>query len=378
MDRLPVRIGLQADELLSSWFVRLAYAHGDKVQSLAHRIWGRSHGLLHQRDMDRGGLPVAMVRLAQVSRLPLERIEAATLGAYDGWLFTGMARRGAIHWVMPVVDHLHRRHAFGQQACPACMAGDEVPYFRRTWRLSLHCLCVKHRCRLVDRCAQCQAPLIAHRGDVGKFVPPIDAGPAYCPLCRHDHRSSPVAAVADALTIEHQRQLLDALSKGWINVAGAPVYSPLFFDGLWMLWSFLDAAPWSGPLSIKDSEDTRYGGIDHLTPSRRLVILRASASILADWPDGLMEGMRANRLSSYRLLHFCVKSPRAAPFWLWEPVHLQRDRSMYAPSALEIQEAMRYVRQRTGRLRTADVCEALHFRTRSSARIARFCRAFSP
>jgi hypothetical protein len=381
VDRLPVRIGLQTDELLSSWFVRLAYAHGDKVQSLASRIWGRSHGLLHQSDMDRGGSWATMQRLAQVSRLPLQQLEAATLSSYDGWLFTSMARRGAVHWVMPVVDRLHRRLAFGQQVCPACLAEDKVPYLRKSWRLSLHCLCVEHRCLLLDRCAECQAPLLAHRGDVGNFVPPADAGPARCPRCRHDHRTSPAAAVSDDLTIAHQRQLLDALSQGWIWIAGMPLYSPLFFDGLWMLWSFLDAAAWSGMLSIQGPDaraSKRYGGIDHLEPARRLSILCAAASFLTDWPDRLIEGMHAHRLSSYRLLHFSVKSPRAAPFWLWEPVHLYRDRSMYAPSAPEIQEVMRYVYQRTGRLRVADVCEALHFRTHSSVRIAKFCRAFSP
>ena len=41
------------------------------------------------------------------------------------------------------------------QFCPACLAEDETPYFRRGWSLATRVSCFRHGCRLRDRCPSC-------------------------------------------------------------------------------------------------------------------------------------------------------------------------------------------------------------------------------
>ncbi|MBM1818233.1 TniQ family protein, partial [Sulfitobacter pseudonitzschiae] len=41
------------------------------------------------------------------------------------------------------------------QFCPACLAEDETPYFRRSWSLATRVSCFRHGCRLRDRCPSC-------------------------------------------------------------------------------------------------------------------------------------------------------------------------------------------------------------------------------
>jgi len=42
------------------------------------------------------------------------------------------------------------------QFCPACLAEDETPYFRRSWSLATRVSCFRHGCRLRDRCPSCE------------------------------------------------------------------------------------------------------------------------------------------------------------------------------------------------------------------------------
>jgi hypothetical protein len=81
-----------------------------------------------------------------------------------------------------------RRTAFSQQFCPACLAEDIVPYFRKQWRLALFTYCLKHRIELYDECPGCHAPIAVYQGDFGRELK--DALPMHvCPLCGVDLRS---------------------------------------------------------------------------------------------------------------------------------------------------------------------------------------------
>lgn len=369
---LPVRIHPLDDECLSSWFTRLAHANGEKVQRLAFQIWGRGQRVVGLNDLDRGTRADVLEPLAAISRMPLTAVQETTLQAYEGWLCEEVGKRGVRPWVRPVVDGSHRRRLFGQQACSLCLKEDHTPYFRRSWRLALHCICPTHGCVLVDRCEQCGAPLVAQRGDVGSQSVRHRSGLTACWKCGSDLREVTVTRASER-DVEHQDTLLSALRNGWASVAGAPVHSVLFFGGLRMLWAFLDAPRWSRGLAVTASPNPRrrYGGFEVLPVAERIPLLAAAGAYLDDWPDRLIRDMQQHRISSSRLLHFWILGPLdSAPFWLWEPVHRHRDRSMYVPTDEETSQAMDYVLRRDGTLRISEVCKALNMRTRCNSRVA--------
>lgn len=369
---LPVRVNPQEDECLSSWFVRLAHANGEKVQRLAFQIWGRGQRLVGLNDLDRGDWVDVLQPLAAMSRVPLAAVQATTLRAYEGWLWEEFGKRGVRPWVRPIVDGSHRRRLFGQQACSLCLRQDPTPYFRRSWRLAMHCVCPKHACMLIDRCESCAAPLVAHRGDVGSQSVRPSSGLVWCWNCGADLRALTVIP-ASAAEVAHQETLLSALQQGWAAVAGVPVHSVLFFGGLRMLWAFLDAPRWSRGLAVNATPNPRkrYGSFEVLPVKERIPLLLAAGAYLDDWPDRLMEDMRKHKISSSKLLHFWILGPlNSAPFWLWEPVHHRQDRSMYVPTDEEISQAMSFVLRRDGKLRISEVCRALNMRTRCNSRVA--------
>jgi hypothetical protein len=71
------------------------------------------------------------------------------------------------------------------QFCPACLAEDAVPYFRRSWCLAFVTFCARHPLRLLDHCAACRALLCFE-------LTSLDAASlAVCYRCASDLRSAP-------------------------------------------------------------------------------------------------------------------------------------------------------------------------------------------
>jgi len=73
------------------------------------------------------------------------------------------------------------------QFCPACLAEDETPYFRKQWRLALYTYCPAHQAMLHDACPACSAPVSYFRKDFGRQLEEaLDIG--YCHVCGFDFR----------------------------------------------------------------------------------------------------------------------------------------------------------------------------------------------
>ena len=380
---LSVRPFPLKDELLSSWFVRLAHSNGDKVQNLAFRAFGRAQRFVNMGDMDRGGRLRVESILSSITGVSLERVQATTLAAYQGWLWAEASAYGVRRWVMPVVDRRHRRSGHSLQACTECLK-EPVPYFRRSWRLALHVVCPFHGIRLIDRCPGCGEPLAIHRGDVGTFTPEADSSVRWCARCKADLAEDfgKTQWEEDAV-VDFQWLVLETLSRGWINIDGRVVHSTLFFDGLWMLWNFLDAPAWSGRMratleregiDLPSPSENRYGGVNVRSLHARHQLLNAAGWLLEEWPDRFLHIASQAGISGNRLLHFCVDGAKRTPFWLWAPVHAALDRTMYVPTDEEIEQAVKYLRRTLGHVRVRDACQMLNMATNSSKRVAAVVR----
>lgn len=385
MRRLPVQVQPLPDEVFLSWFVRLAHAHGEGIQTLAHQLWGRKRmvgaGAVFRVEGD------YLAPVCEATGLTFATVNGLTIESFVGFLWNEVQSKGARRWVLPTVDRHRRSLRYGQQICPGCLRDDPIAYYRKSWRLAFHVICPAHRTSLMDRCPRCGSPVLLERLDIGMFVPTEQAVAYRCWSCGLDLRDATLNPDAEDGLVDYQLLLLDCLRRGWINIDGRVVYSTQFFDGLWMLWSLLDGLPLSSGLrSGNQNRSTTDGGEDctgrtsiiHRGTARRRDLLMFSGAHLQDWPNRFLSDMSRARISGGKLFRLHnQRGGQAVPFWLWEPVHLHLDGTMYTPSDEEVAEAIRFAYSCDGWVRCSRVAQLLNMRSRSNARVRAMCKILS-
>lgn len=155
--RWPLTPPLLADELLSSWLVRTALAHGCPISSLTYAVWPRVRAWT--RDLDRGLDHRRLIALAGITDLSVSQVAAATLApaARSLQFASETLPIGTWPWIL-ALGCRNRSHAGGLQCCPECIA-DQTPHYLIQGRLAWHTACTKHQVQLIDRCPHCFAPL---------------------------------------------------------------------------------------------------------------------------------------------------------------------------------------------------------------------------
>jgi hypothetical protein len=162
----PIRYKPHPDELLASWLVRLARGHGLRVQTFCNLIFGNRLQVWN-RDIDRLGPEWIVNALSEHTGTPIDVARGTTLRTYEGWLYPAFKVSGSLQWMTSLQVFHRTRQGFGMQYCPQCLYEDVDPYFRKAWRVAFITTCPKHRCMLRDRCMDCGAGVVFHRGDMG-------------------------------------------------------------------------------------------------------------------------------------------------------------------------------------------------------------------
>lgn len=178
----PIRYKPLDDELLSCWLVRLAHGHGLKVQTFCNLLFGKRLQIWN-RDIDR--LAPAWLLDELIARTGTSRAQAegTSLRVFEGVLYPQFKESGNLLWILAAQVYHRRRMGQAQQFCARCLADDGVPYFRKTWRVALKTLCIKHQCMLWDRCPQCEVSVAFHRMDMGRPYVPENGALAACFRC---------------------------------------------------------------------------------------------------------------------------------------------------------------------------------------------------
>lgn len=156
----PVRLQPGCDELLSSYLVRSAQAHGLTPSRLASLympglpIWAR--------DIDLCGEPSTLGMVASSARLDVATVRAMTLvDLISNWTGKDQGHYGRTNWILSLGVHGRSYPRYGLQFCPECLQTEVV--FRRTWRLAFVFACPVHQRVLEDRCTTCRAPVVLRR-----------------------------------------------------------------------------------------------------------------------------------------------------------------------------------------------------------------------
>ena len=178
----PIHFKPLPDELLSSWLVRLAHAHGLKIQTFCTLIFGNKIQIFN-RDIDRLAPEWLLAELGDRTGTGHEEILKTTLRSYMGWIFPHMRTSGTLQWITSLKLHHRKFKGNGLQFCPQCLENDSEPYFRKRWRVAFNTICPQHNCMLHDRCQSCGSAIAFHRIGTGTKSFMSDSSLRICHHC---------------------------------------------------------------------------------------------------------------------------------------------------------------------------------------------------
>lgn len=352
----PAHVKPRHDELLSSWLVRLAMAHSQKLHTFCALAWSRRQQIWN-RDIDKCADPDILNLLVERTGTPSDRVVRTTLAAYAGYVYERHNPNGNTRWLMPVGIYHRTRRIYGLQFCPRCLAGDAVPYYRRSWHLAFVTFCEVHRVPLSDRCPQCGAPINFHRNEMGDRRKWVPESITLCHVCRYDLGKTPAKKVdqpAGRRILEFQRSLMRIMRRGWAEVSGyGPVYSHLYFTVLHQLMKVCAMEKRAAhlreaianELGLKPSPPTltkECRDIERLSTDERQALIDMARHLLSRWPHTLIRLCQSNKVWSAVLL----RDLDPAPFWYWSVVHDHLYRISYTPSDQEIYSAISHLKSR--------------------------------
>lgn len=210
----PIRYKPYPDELLTSWLVRLAWGNGLKVQTFCNQVFGGQRQVWN-RDVDRLAPDWLVDELADRTGTPRQVAYDTTLRAYEGVLYPKFRAAGTLPWIQTLMMYHRRRQGYGLQFCPACLAEDEKPYYRKSWRVSFNTMCIRHKVMLHDRCPGCGAPVMFHRMEMGRSSVFEVESMGGCHACGFPFADSPQEAIwgYDEDALEFHAELCRAIAE---------------------------------------------------------------------------------------------------------------------------------------------------------------------
>jgi hypothetical protein len=345
----PAHVKPQEDELLSSWLLRIAVAHGLKLNLFCAAIW--SKGLVMGRDVDRLSDERVINLIAEGTGVTPVRVAETTLSAYEGWLFERRNHQGYTPWIISLRIYCLDRKSFGLQFCPCCLAEDREPFFRRLWRLAFVTLCGKHHTLLLDRCPRCGVAVNAAQNKLSNNATAVTQIMTCCFACGFDLRKGLPGSAQDQIlpqAIDYQRKLQTALQQGWIEVReGEPVYSHLYFRVLLQIIRLLAnreklreaVSRESGVKMFTPAFAGNNKEIERLSIPHRLALLGMAQFLLSDWPERFISFCQQEGISSTGWLWRF----NDAPYWFWNPIREHLYKPERSPSEQEIRSTISHI-----------------------------------
>ena len=292
MKLLPVRPHPEPEEAITSWLSRLADVYGFGTQPFCRLVLGK----LAQQDLDLVTNEKTYVRLEQMTGLASEQLKAChSVFGFPNVKFEESLTFHGLPWIF--LNRIRAVRRWYCQVCPACLR-EGLPYYRRAWRLALFCICLSHRCYLLDVCPTCRQPI-----NVLEFVKPGTDRFTRCHTCNFDLAQVATKSASSedcSLTQEHlgllSGQSYPLLER--LNTDGASYFSVLHLICHRLTqkiprlkaWQILVTAA-AGVRSLPDSSacanKTNFFEYYPDAQSRQL-ILRAASMLLADWPTSFL------------------------------------------------------------------------------------------
>ena len=371
----PIKVLPQEDELLSSWLVRLAIAHGQKLHTLTRLLWNKSS--IWARDIDRSITPKQLHILTKRCGVEFDTVWNTTLANYEGSVYETHKSLGVNPWLTPIGVYHRKRTLFGQQFCPKCLDEDKKPYFRRYWRLSFFVICTKHKTQLSDCCSQCLSPINFHRDELGNFHSFAPSQVTRCFHCQFDLRKSLLLENdISSSEISFYENLEKTIEEGFWNLTQhRSVHSLAFFTGLRQILKILSMNNkrinnlhmefkhiCNQPIQF-DKNKRKTTDFPELRVNERRDLLKIANSLLCNWSTDFVRLSKKHSIwSSLWLKHleqYRGDVFKSAPFWLWEAVSANLVKKKYHPTSKEIKAAISYLQMSNKPVNSFQLCKIL-------------------
>lgn len=355
---LPVRYSPLTDELLSSWLIRLAWLNAEKLHTFQQRFWTHS-GIPWSRDIDLTLSEDVISKISTMALIPRESLVKHMLRDYLGRLFESIDANGNTQGILAGRQRGQKMLGFGMQICPECMHSNNIPYFRRWWKVAYFVACPIHNRLLMDACPRCQRPITYHQADFGHMLLPERIPTSFCIGCGYGWCSDMHKGewlLTDSF-MEWQGHILAALDSGWMkNNQMDSLYGMSFFEGLRVLIRLVAA---DGPCAcLRQVVAKELGvlplGIVHagnqnifsgLRLGDRLYLLRYVFWLLEEWPERFVWAIKSAKLAFSYIDYYRDRQP--LPYWIYSIAVLARDRRYTKISAAE-KESVKYFLEARG------------------------------
>lgn len=309
-----IRLCALPDELLSSYLVRSAHAHGMHPMRFTSLYFPGAQ--VWTRDIDLHVREPVLNAIARAANLPLGSLKSMTLtdliptrsGEHD-------TSCGRAKWVTSVGMHGRSRTRFGLRYCEGCLRADNA--FLRPWRLTFTFACRAHHRMLEDRCYACGAPVVPHRARCLSSI---------CHRCgtplggSSENLSSSV--VDDALKV--QDKFLYFCERDEVMVADTLVDTSDFFVGVGLLLKILREKMHSRQRVFDTVDRAVLDSHDALRLSGTAIRLRLFTRVLdiiEHWPDEFLRIAAASGMTQAAFAHY-----GNAPLWLADQIKLLPER----------------------------------------------------
>lgn len=305
---LPVP--LLPDELVSSWLVRAALAHGCDPMTLTGWIWPGWR--IWTGDPDREIAPERLNSLESISGISASAFRLSFLRpVVESATEERLETRRAWPWLL-VLGARNRKRRGGLQFCPACLR-EGIPYYKMQWRLAWHTACEQHGTVLFDECPRCAAPVEPHRLEAGDSI-------RRCASCGFDLSESE-SHTASGASLTFQRLGDTASVSGEGKFGGERISGYEWFKLVRCFLSLsrrASARPASGTARIFERLGANIAGVsppatglawEFLPAKERLALSEATVPLLEAGSEKLLEAMLAENLAASALLDRRIGAP---------------------------------------------------------------------
>lgn len=319
----PVHPKPLAGEALSSWLLRIADGNGLDQRSFK-RYLPKVHGA--NTDLDLIDDEAFFTAIASWSGLPREHVAALSFAQDEGLVFIRNAK-GPPDWIIPR-DRLgtwtEKRHVATQPYCPACLASDVTPYYRKVWRYAFHPICPKHGL-LLDHCPRCGAPFSYLALGSASWSRYGAHALTHCTACGTPFAKSQQGTFGglEQRALAIQSALMNGLAAEWIRHDDESIPVVLFLRALHIVAEAL-LSPERGKtmcawvaaqhptLSYPDISFLDAAPLERHTSVARAWLLVFSFSLLQDWPTQWISLLRGIGIPSST----CLPHPKLLPVWM--------------------------------------------------------------
>lgn len=302
------------DEILSSWMIRLAHANRFKVHDF-YKLYFGNDKQIWTRDIDHLAPNWLINGLSAHTGVPIDRVKNMALRSYEGFIFEKYNLTTTIRGILPLGIYHRTRKFYGQQFCPACLAEDKIPYFRKKWRVAYINTCNFHNIFLHDRCPHCQQPIMPHRSDMKeKVYLPHNIDIRFCSICSGSIIEC-CTKTPSPIELNLQKKIFNSIEHGAITFAQSWLFSFIFLEGLRaILNGFVRAERQLGKLYLNKFE------LEKSDIHIRTTILKKGSYLLDSWPDKFINYCK---IIKQPYSNFVSKNSNgAAPFWICQQIYM--------------------------------------------------------